>query len=411
MNGTEITDIPEISFGGTENKVNVSVFGYEFSSEVENSYEVEYTSDADNDLVSYKVYVDYTLGVMPGDITVDLGAANVPVFSTGVKVEAVAEGDAYKVALAQMGENGTAWYAGEDALATFKSALATAVETAKVTVATGEAAATPVTDANTYLSINAKEGVENAEGSHLSLSSAVINAVGNVFNYTTTYKTWYGVTYTFTAQRTEDPTALEGLTIDYYYGPTASHDLMTDEYTRSYTAASPDASPVQFTFEHLLSRVGIAVKSTSSDVTLTSLVFKGMSVLGAYNTPGSQGQWQLLTSIPELSNVQPGSFTADLSDISAPLPSDGTSVPVLSDLLLIPQTPGDDANGLDPITITATYSVGGAAPETKELTLPADPAWQPGRHYRYTLTLGTTDVTLNIDVVDWEPAEDNNITW
>lgn len=215
---------------------------------------------------------------------------------------------------------------------------------------------------------------------------------------------------TFTAQRTEDPTALEGLTIDYYYGPTASHDLMTDEYTRSYTAASPDASPVQFTFEHLLSRVGIAVKSTSSDVTLTSLVFKGMSVLGAYNTPGSQGQWQLLTSIPELSNVQPGSFTADLSDISAPLPSDGTSVPVLSDLLLIPQTPGDDANGLDPITITATYSVGGAAPETKELTLPADPAWQPGRHYRYTLTLGTTDVTLNIDVADWT-TQDYTVEW
>ena len=158
-------------------------------------------------------------------------------------------------------------------------------------------------------------------------------------------------------------------------------------------------------FEHLLSRVGIAVKSTSNDVRLTSLVFKGMSVLGAYNTPGSQGQWQLLTSIPELSNVQPGSFTADLSDISAPLPSDGTSVPVLSDLLLIPQTPGDDANGLDPITITATYSVGGAAPETKELTLPADPAWQPGRHYRYTLTLAGADVTLSVETVPWEKRD------
>ena len=90
---------------------------------------------------------------------------------------------------------------------------------------------------------------------------------------------------TFTAPKTEEQTGLEGLTIEYYYGPTASHDLMTDEYTRSYTIASPDASPVQFTFEHLLSRVGIAVKSTSSDVTLTSLVFKGMSVLGAYNPP------------------------------------------------------------------------------------------------------------------------------
>lgn len=206
---------------------------------------------------------------------------------------------------------------------------------------------------------------------------------------------------TFTAQKTEEQTGLEGLTIEYYYGPTASHDLMTDEYTRSYTAASPDASPVQFTFEHLLSRVGIAVKSTSSDVTLTSLVFKGMSVLGAYNTPGRQGQWQLLTSIPELSNVQPGSFTADLSDISAPLPSGGTAVDVLSDLLLIPQTPGDSENGLTPIVVEVSYTMGEAAPETRTLNLPSSTPWQPGRHYRYTITLGGSDVNLTVNIVDW----------
>lgn len=206
---------------------------------------------------------------------------------------------------------------------------------------------------------------------------------------------------TFTAPKTEEQTGLEGLTIEYYYGPTASHDLMTDEYTRSYTAASPDASPVQFKFEHLLSRVGIAVKSTSSDVTLTSLVFKGMSVLGAYNTPGSQGQWQLLTSIPELSNVQPGSFTADLSDISAPLPSDGTAVDVLSDLLLIPQTPGDSENGLTPIVVEVSYTMGEAAPETRTLNLPSSTPWQPGRHYRYTITLGGSDVNLTVNIVDW----------
>lgn len=211
----------------------------------------------------------------------------------------------------------------------------------------------------------------------------------------------------FTAAHSDSQTGLEGLTINYYYGPNASYDLMTAEADRSYPADGGNA--VHFTFSHLLSRVGIAVKSTSSDVTLTSLVFKGMSVLGAYNTPGSQGQWQLLTSIPELSNVQPGSFTADLSDISAPLPSNGTAVDVLSDLLLIPQTPGTAQ-----VEVTYTIGADGAgagASETKSLTLPADPAWQPGRHYRYTLTLGTADVTLNIDVVDWEPAEDNNITW
>lgn len=205
----------------------------------------------------------------------------------------------------------------------------------------------------------------------------------------------------FTAPKTEEQSGIEGLSIEYYYGPTASHDLMTAEDTRTYSSASPDASPVQFKFEHLLSRVGIAVKSTSSDVTLTSLVFKGMSVLGAYNTPESQGQWRLLTSIPELSNVQPGSFTADLSDISAPLPSDGTAVDVLSDLLLIPQTPGDSENGLTPIVVEVSYTMGEAAPETRTLALPSSTPWQPGRHYRYTITLGGSDVNLTVNIVDW----------
>jgi hypothetical protein len=131
-----------------------------------------------------------------------------------------------------------------------------------------------------------------------------------------------------------------------------------------------------------------------------------MSVLGEYNTTTSgTDKWHLLTDVGALSNVPTGSFSADMSEIENPLPSDGTSVPVLSDLLLIPQTPGDDANGLDPITITATYSVGGAAPETKELTLPADPAWQPGRHYRYTLTLAGADVTLSVETVPWEKRD------
>ena len=211
----------------------------------------------------------------------------------------------------------------------------------------------------------------------------------------------------FTAVHSGSQTGLEGLTVNYYYGPTASYDLMTAEADRSYPAEGGNA--VQFTFSHLLSRVSIAVKTTTGDVTLSSLTFAGMSVLGAYNTFGHPGQWQLLTDFKDLSNVQPGSFS-DLNDnIPSPLPSDGTSVDVLSDLLLIPQTPGT-------AQVKVTYTIGAdgsgaGTSETKSLPLPADPAWQPGRHYRYTLTLGTADVTLNIDVVDWEPAEDNNITW
>ena len=201
----------------------------------------------------------------------------------------------------------------------------------------------------------------------------------------------------FTAAHSDSQTGLEGLTINYYYGPNASYDLMTAEADRSYPAQGGNA--VQFTFSHLLSRVSIAVKAASDNVTLNSLAFGGMSVLGAYNTVEYPEQWQLLTKLDELSNVPAGSFR-DLNDnIPSPLPSDGTSVYVLSALLLIPQNPGT-------AQVEVTYTIGAdgsgaGASETKSLTLPADPVWQPGRHYRYTLTLAGADVTLSVNVVDW----------
>ena len=201
----------------------------------------------------------------------------------------------------------------------------------------------------------------------------------------------------FTAPKTEEQPGLEGLSINYYYGPTASHDLMTAEYTRNYNSASPDASPVRFEFRHLLSRVSIAVKAASDNVTLNSLTFAGMSVLGEYNTTASgTDKWRLLTEEEALSNVPVGSFPADVTNIETPLPSDGTSVPVISDLLLIPQTPGDDAD----IKVAVNYTIGGAS-EDKTLSLPSTTPWQPGRHYRYTLTLAGADVTLSVNVEDW----------
>ena len=208
----------------------------------------------------------------------------------------------------------------------------------------------------------------------------------------------------FTAVHSGSQTGLEGLTVNYYYGPTASYDLMTAEADRPYPAEGGNA--VQFTFSHLLSRVSIAVKAATDNVTLNSLTFAGMSVLGEYNTLESgTDKWRLLTEEEALSNVPVGSFPADVTNIEDPLPSDGTSVPVISDLLLIPQTPGDDAD----IKVTVNYTIGGAS-EDKTLSLPSTTPWQSGRHYRYTLTLGTADVTLNIDVVDWD-EKDYSVRW
>ena len=207
----------------------------------------------------------------------------------------------------------------------------------------------------------------------------------------------------FTAAHSGSQTGLEGLTINYYYGPNASYDLMTAEADRSYPAEGGNA--VQFTFSHLLSRVSIAVKTTTDDVTLNSLTFAGMSVLGAYNTVGHSGQWQLLTDFKELSNVPAGSFSDLNDDIPSPLHSDGTSVDVLSDLLLIPQTPGDGTTGHAPITLEVTYAIGDAAPETKTIALPSSTPWEPGHHYRYTLKLAMADVTLSVDMVPWDERD------
>lgn len=204
---------------------------------------------------------------------------------------------------------------------------------------------------------------------------------------------------------------LDGVSISYFDGTNADADLMIAKQDRIYNSASnPDASAVSLSFEHLLSRVGISVKTTTEDLTLTSLTFKGMGVIGAYNTKESgEDKWMLLNSVSELESVVPtGTFEASLDE--SPLPSDGTAVDVLSDLLLIPQTPGTGAAGQYPMTVEVTYTVGSGGAETKTLTIPADPVWAPGSRYRYTLTLGTADVTLDIDVVEWD-EENYSVRW
>lgn len=206
----------------------------------------------------------------------------------------------------------------------------------------------------------------------------------------------------FTAPKGEGA-VLEGLTVNYYYGPTASHDLMTAERTRTYTVTEPSASaPVDFKFNHLLSRVTISVKTSSSNVSLTALTFSGMSVLGEYNGAENSGKWRLLTSIPELSSVLPGSFSADQSKLTSPLPSNGTPVDVLSDLLLIPQTPGGSADSQNPIKIDITYKMAEGQEQSHSIYLPSDTSWDPGRHYHYTLSIGSAKVTLKVNVVDWD---------
>ena len=101
-------------------------------------------------------------------------------------------------------------------------------------------------------------------------------------------------------------------------------------------------------------------------------------------------------------------FTGRAADGSISLPdgsgpvmvTPGEPVPVLPDLLMIPQTPGSSC------TITLTWTLNGTVQDPVSLTVPDDPEWTAARHYIYTRKLNdVVDVTLNINVLDWE--EDN----
>ena len=189
-----------------------------------------------------------------------------------------------------------------------------------------------------------------------------------------------------TAEVTAD--GITSITLD---SPNADIDLMTATASRDYSSANPDASAVGFTFDHLLSRVSIQAEAGAGDVQISSLTFSGMYVGGNCNP--ATASWDFTGRTAD------GSIS--LPESSGPIkvtPSE--PVPVLPDLLMIPQTPGSSCG------ITLTWTLNGTEQDPVSLTVPADPAWTAARHYIYTLKLNdVVDVTLNINVLDWE--EDN----
>ena len=148
--------------------------------------------------------------------------------------------------------------------------------------------------------------------------------------------------------------------------PNADIDLMTATASRNYRSAGPDASAVAFSFDHLLSRVSIQAEAGAGDVKITSLTFSGMFDGGKY----TDGRWD---------------FTGRDADGSFSLPESGGAmqivpgepVPVISDLLLTPQTPG---NGC---TIALTWTLDGT--EQEPVTLPIPHSLRPCLECRTTL--------------------------
>ena len=197
-----------------------------------------------------------------------------------------------------------------------------------------------------------------------------------------------GVTATCTA---------DGITSIALNSPNADIDLMTATATRNYPGDGDGA--VAFTFDHLLSRVSIQAEAGADNIDIISLTLSNIALDGTYDPAAASDHWTCGTA--------DGSILAEIPQSGLPLNSETATG--IADWLFIPQTlsvsPGT------PASATVVYTISGV-PETKYITLPQEPIWAAGKHYKYVLYLGMTDVTLNIYITPWDASgTTNEVKW
>ena len=217
----------------------------------------------------------------------------------------------------------------------------------------------------------------------------VTTADGTVWSYVNT-KYWEVADYAFAAIF---PAEVDGASVAFdtsgnpvfkidNYNATANYDLMTASQTASYRGT---ASPVQFQFEHLLSRVSIAGRAENGNVTINSITLTGVSESGSYD---SASGWSGLAAGNGFtaSNIQLNGTTADVigNKLMSPQPVGGMEVSV--------NYKPDGASA----SLSATYEL----PVTEFVS-----SWEPGRSYRYTFVVyGNRIVFDKPTVTAWNDA-------
>lgn len=212
---------------------------------------------------------------------------------------------------------------------------------------------------------------------------------GTVWGYVNT-KFWEVADYTFAAIF---PAEVDGASVAFdtsgnpvfkidNYNATANYDLMTASQTASYRGT---ASPVQFQFEHLLSRVSIAGRAENGNVTINSITLTGVSESGSYD---SASGWSGLAA--------GNGFTASNIQLN------GTTADVIGNKLMIPQPVGgmEVSVNYKPDGASASLSATYELPVTEFVS-----SWEPGRSYRYTFVVyGNRIIFDKPTVTAWDDA-------
>lgn len=217
----------------------------------------------------------------------------------------------------------------------------------------------------------------------------VTTADGTVWSYVNT-KYWEVADYAFAAIF---PAEVDGASVAFdasgnpafridNYNATANYDLMTASQTASYRGT---ASPVQFQFEHLLSRVSIAGRAENGNVTINSITLTGVSESGSYD------------SVSGWSGLAAGNgFTASNIQLN------GTTADVIGNKLMIPQPVGgmEVSVNYKPDGASASLSATYELPVTEFVS-----SWEPGRSYRYTFVVyGNRIIFDKPTVTAWDDA-------
>lgn len=217
----------------------------------------------------------------------------------------------------------------------------------------------------------------------------VTTADGTVWSYVNT-KYWEVADYAFAAIF---PAEVDGASVAFdtsgnpvfridNYNATANYDLMTASQTASYRGT---ASPVQFQFDHLLSRVSIAGRAENGNVTINSITLTGVSESGSYD---SASGWSGL--------ADGNGFTASNIQLN------GTTADVIGNKLMIPQPVGgmEVSVNYKPDGASASLSATYELPVTEFVS-----SWEPGRSYRYTFVVyGNRIIFDKPTVTAWDDA-------
>lgn len=222
-------------------------------------------------------------------------------------------------------------------------------------------------------------------------------------------KYWYvGYTYNFQAlfPATEDLGNATTVTCSQNgdlsvvnFDATKSHDLMIASQSGITPQANQDPGPVSFRFEHQLAKLQFQVKAVGRGLTVTSFKLNGVACKANFaHTAGTGSTW----SKPVLSSADDNYFAATNISVATDTPAN-----ILGDVLVPPHTDLSKAE----ITISYRYDYETTdRTATVKLSDLTTQQWKAGQQYAYTLSISAAQLSINVQILDWD-EENTSVSW